>query len=415
MQRDDDQPLLGGGVGGAESEARAAAHDLHEETERAERVLREERAESAELHEETERAREAVREEEEHPYGRPGRPLRRNSPFYVGFFGALGVLVAYVLSQAVLQARSVIVLVVVSMFLAVGLNPVVEAMTRRGIRRGMAVLVVFVIVIGAFVGFGFAVVPPAIDEGNQFVKNLPQYLQDLKSNGTINRLNQDYGIIDKLSAQVSNANLGGQVFGGLLGFGKVVLSAVFSALTILVMTLYFLSSLPSIKHQAYQLVPASRRERVQKLGDEILTRIGGYVGGAATIAFVAALSSYLFLRIIDLQLALALALFVGLTDLVPLVGATIGAAVVTTLAFLDTPTKGIACIVFYVIYQQVENYFIYPRVMKKQVDVPAALTVVAVLFGGALLGVVGALLAIPTAAAVLLIVREVLVRRMEAH
>jgi len=415
MQRDDDQPLLGGGVGGAESEARAAAHDLHEETERAERVLREERAESAELHEETERAREAVREEEEHPYGRPGRPLRRNSPFYVGFFGALGVLVAYVLSQAVLQARSVIVLVVVSMFLAVGLNPVVEAMTRRGIRRGMAVLVVFVIVIGAFVGFGFAVVPPAIDEGNQFVKNLPQYLQDLKSNGTINRLNQDYGIIDKLSAQVSNANLGGQVFGGLLGFGKIVVSAVFSALTILVMTLYFLSSLPSIKHQAYQLVPASRRERVQKLGDEILTRIGGYVGGAATIAFVAALSSYLFLRIIDLQLALALALFVGLTDLVPLVGATIGAAVVTTLAFLDTPTKGIACIVFYVIYQQVENYFIYPRVMKKQVDVPAALTVVAVLFGGALLGVVGALLAIPTAAAVLLIVREVLVRRMEAH
>ena len=415
MQRDDDQPLLGGGVGGAESEARAAAHDLHEETERAERVLREERAESAELHEETERAREAVREEEEHPYGRPGRPLRRNSPFYVGFFGALGVLVAYVLSQAVLQARSVIVLVVVSMFLAVGLNPVVEAMTRRGIRRGMAVLVVFVIVIGAFVGFGFAVVPPAIDEGNQFVKNLPQYLQDLKSNGTINRLNQDYGIIDKLSAQVSNANLGGQVFGGLLGFGKIVVSAVFSALTILVMTLYFLSSLPSIKHQAYQLVPASRRERVQKLGDEILTRIGGYVGGAATIAFVAALSSYLFLRIIDLQLALALALFVGLTDLVPLVGATIGAAVVTTLAFLDSPTKGIACIVFYVIYQQVENYFIYPRVMKKQVDVPAALTVVAVLFGGALLGVVGALLAIPTAAAVLLIVREVLVRRMEAH
>jgi predicted PurR-regulated permease PerM len=415
MQRDDDQPLLGSGVGGAASEARTAEHDLHEETERAERVLREERAESAELHEETERAREAVRDEEEHPYGRPGRPLRRNTPFYVGFFGALGVFVAYVLSQAVLQARSVIVLVVVSMFLAVGLNPVVEAMTRRGMRRGTAVLVVFVIVIGAFVGFGFAVVPPAIDEGNQFVKNLPQYLQDLKSNGTINRLNQDYGIIDKLSAQVSNANLGGQVFGGLLGFGKVVVSAVFSALTILVMTLYFLSSLPSIKHQAYQLVPASRRERVQKLGDEILTRIGGYVGGAATIAFVAALSSYVFLRIINLQLALALALFIGLTDLVPLVGATIGAAVVTTLAFLDSPTKGIACIVFYLVYQQVENYFIYPRVMMKQVDVPAALTVVAVLFGGALLGVVGALLAIPTAAAVLLIVREVLVRRMEAH
>ena len=382
-------------------EAREATRELREETERAER-------EEAELRQERQRA-----EEDEHPYGRPGRPLRRNTPFYIGFFGALGVFVAYLLGQAVLQARSVIVLVLVSMFLAVGLNPVVEAMTRRGLRRGVAVLVVFVVVIGAFVGLAFAVVPPAVDEGNLFVKNLPGYLQDLKSNGTINRLNNDYGVIDKLSAQVGKANVGGQVFGGLLGVGKVVLSAVFSALTVLVMTLYFLSALPSIKHQAYQLVPASRRERVQKLGDEILTRIGGYVGGAATIAFIAALSTYVFLRIIDLQLALALALFVGITDLVPLVGATIGAALVSLLGFLDSPGKGIACIVFYVVYQQVENYLIYPRVMKRQVEVPAALTVVAVLFGGALLGVVGALLAIPSAAAALLIVREVLVRRQQ--
>lgn len=406
MSHEGDQPpVLGTGAGPAVDdevdEAREASRELRQETERAEQ-------EEAELRRERRRA-----QEEEHPYGRPGRPLRRNTPFYIGFFGALGVFVAYLLGQAVVQSRSVIVLVLVSMFLAVGLNPVVEAMTRRGLRRGVAVLVVFVVVIGAFVGLAFAVVPPAVDEGNLFVKNLPQYLEDLKSNGTIARLNHDYGVIDKLSAEASKANVGGQVAGGVLGVGKVVLSTVFSALTVLVMTLYFLSALPSIKHQAYQLVPASRRERVQKLGDEILVRIGGYVGGAATIAFIAALSSYVFLRIIDLQLALALALFVGLTDLVPLVGATIGAAVVSVLGFLDSPSKGIACIVFYVVYQQVENYLIYPRVMKRQVEVPAALTVVAVLFGGALLGVVGALLAIPSAAAALLIVREVLVRRQQ--
>jgi predicted PurR-regulated permease PerM len=414
MGHEDDQPPLIGAMAEPEAaeeatdqveeeveEADEARRELHAETDRAERVIAEER-------------RERERSEEEHPYGRPGRPLRRNTPFYIGFFGALGVFVAYVVSQAVVQARSVIVLVVVSMFIAIGLNPVVEAMTRRGVRRGLAVLVVFVVVIGAFVGLAFAVVPPAVDEGNQFVKNLPQYLQDLKSNGTINRLNNDYGVIDKLSAQATNANVGGQVFGGILGVGKFVLSTVFSVLTVLVLTLYFLSALPSIKHQAYQLFPASRRERVQKLGDEILSRIGGYVGGAATIAFIAALSTYIFLRIIDLQLALALALFVGLTDLVPLVGATIGATVVSVLGFLDSPAKGIACIIFYVVYQQIENYFIYPRVMKRQVDVPAALTVVAVLFGGALLGAVGALLAIPTAAAALLIVREVLIRRQQS-
>ena len=411
MSHEDDQPPVQGADGGPAApdgpdgsdldEAREAGRELRAETERAE-------AEEAELRRERERA-----QEEEHPYGRPGRPLRRNTPFYIGFFGALGVFVAYLLGQAVLQARSVIVLVLVSMFLAVGLNPVVEAMTRRGIRRGLAVLVVFVVVIGAFVGLAFAVVPPAVDEGNLFVNNIPGYLQDLKSNGTINRLNRDYGIIDKLSAEATKANVGGQVAGGVLGVGKLVLSTVFSALTVLVMTLYFLSALPSIKHQAYQLVPASRRERVQKLGDEILVRIGGYVGGAATIAFIAALSSYVFLRIIDLQLALALAVFVGLTDLVPLVGATIGAAVVSLLGFIDSPSKGIACVIFYVVYQQLENYLIYPRVMKRQVEVPAALTIVAVLFGGALLGVVGALLAIPSAAAALLIVREVLVRRQQ--
>jgi predicted PurR-regulated permease PerM len=120
-----------------------------------------------------------------------------------------------------------------------------------------------------------------------------------------------------------------------------------------------------------------------------------------------------FIMIIGLPYALALAVFVGLLDLVPLVGATIGAVVVTVLGFVDSPGKGVACLVFYLAYQQLENYVIYPRVMRKAVDVPAALTVVAVLLGGALLGIVGALLAIPTAAAILLVVRQVAIPRMD--
>jgi predicted PurR-regulated permease PerM len=149
------------------------------------------------------------------------------------------------------------------------------------------------------------------------------------------------------------------------------------------------------------------------LTDEVLVRIGGYVSGAFTIAFVAAVTSYIFLKIVGLPYAVALAVFVGLLDLVPLVGATIAATVITLLGFIESSAVGIACLVFYVGYQQLENYVIYPRVMRAAVDVPAALTVVAVLLGGALLGVVGALLAIPTAAAILLVVRQVMIPRMD--
>ena len=331
----------------------------------------------------------------------------------LGFFGALGVLLAIAIVNAIAQARSVIILIVVALFLAVGLNPVVEGLTRRGMRRGFAITIVFVVVIGAFVGFGFAVLPPVIEQTDAFVKALPGYLEDLRGNRTIRQFDNDYHVIEKAQAYVTGPDLGQRLFGGLLGVGRVVLNAVFSAFSLLIMTLYFLAALPSMKRQAYQLVPASRRERVTLLTDEILVRIGGFVSGALAVAFIAAMTSYIFLLILDLPYALALAVFVGLLDLIPLVGATIAAIVVSTLGFIDSPGVGIACVIFYVAYQQFENYVIYPRVMRRAVDVPAPVTVVAVLIGGALLGIIGALLAIPIAAAALLVIRQVTIPRMD--
>ena len=193
----------------------------------------------------------------------------------------------------------------------------------------------------------------------------------------------------------------------------MVLSAVFSAFTLLIMTLYFLAALPSMKRQAYRLVPASRRERVTLLSDEVISRIGGFVSGALSVAFIAGFTSYVFLSIVGLPFALALAVFVAIFDLIPLIGATIAAVVVSLIGFTESVTVGLVCIAFYVGYQQFENYFVYPRVMRKAVDVPAPLTIVAVLLGGALLGVVGALLAIPIAAAVLLVLRQVAIPRMD--
>jgi predicted PurR-regulated permease PerM len=381
-------------------EAREEAHDAREDAQEA----REEAAATRERLDEPGRP--------DAQFGNLGRPLRRDSAFLLGFFGALGVLLALAIVHALAQARSVLILIVVALFLAVGLNPVVESLTRRGMRRGMAIAIVFVVVIGAFVGFGFAVVPPVIEQTQAFVKELPNYLDDLRGNRTIRQFDNDYHVIEKAKAYVTGPDLGQRVFGGLLGVGRVVVSAVFSAFSLLIMTLYFLAALPSMKRQAYQLVPASRRERVTLLTDEILVRIGGFVSGALTVAFIAATTSYIFLLILGLPYALALAVFVGLLDLIPLVGATIAAIAVSSLGFIDSLGAGVTCVIFYVAYQQFENYVVYPRVMRRAVDVPAPVTVVAVLIGGALLGVTGALLAIPIAAAALLVIRQVTIPRM---
>jgi predicted PurR-regulated permease PerM len=358
-------------------------------------------------------AERAHREVDEDSFGRLGRPIRRDSPFMLGFLGALGVFLAWFLTQALIQARSVIILIVVSMFLAVGLNPVVESLMRRGMRRTIAIAIVFLVVISAFVGFGFAVVPPVAEQSDEFVQNIPQYLDDLRGNSTIRQFDEDYGVIQKAQDYVTSGDLGQRLFGGLIGVGRIVVNAVFAAFSVLILTLYFLASLPSMKRQAYRLVPATRRERVQLLADEVLARIGGFVSGAFTVAFIAAVTSYIFLMIVGVPYALALAVFVGLLDLIPLVGATIAAVGVTVLGFIESPVVGVACLIFYIAYQQFENYVIYPRVMRAAVDVPAAVTVVAVLLGGALLGIVGALLAIPVAAAVLLVVRQVAIPRMD--
>lgn len=381
------------------------------------------RADAKEARAQADTAREVAEAAEDHAagaahsadaqFGRLGRPLRRDSPFMLGFLGALGVFLAYFLTNAVVQARGVIILIVVSLFLAIGLNPVVEWLTERNLRRGMAIAIVFFAVIGAFVGFGFAVIPPAAEQSNAFVKELPNYLENLRKNPTIRQFDNDYGVIERAKAYVESGDLGQRVFGGLVGVGRVVLNAVFGALSVLIMTLYFLASLPSMKRQAYRLVPASRRQRVQLLSDEVLSRIGGFVSGALAVAFIAGLTSYVFLLIVNMPYALALALFVALLDLIPLVGATIAAVVVSLIGFTESTAVGLACVVFYVAYQQFENYVVYPRVMRRTVDVPAAATVVAVLLGGTLLGIVGALLAIPTAAALLLIVRQVAIPRMD--
>ncbi|MEU4834872.1 AI-2E family transporter [Streptosporangium sp. NPDC023615] len=346
------------------------------------------------------------------PFGRPGRSMSGN-PFVFGFTAALGVLTAWWLVQAVVTVSSVLILIIVSLFLAIGLNPAVEFLQRRRVPRPGAITVVFLGVILVFVVFGLAIVPPLTTQSTQFVAELPQYVQELQDNPLIRDLDQRFQLLEKLQQYVTSGDFGTQMFGGVLGIGSVVIGAVFNSLTVLVLTLYFLGSLKTLKRMAYRLFPRTRRNRAALLGDQIIDSIGGYVAGNLIISLIAGVTTFIFLSIMEVPYALALSLIVALTDLIPLVGAFIGAGVASLVGFFVSPTVGIVCLIFFTIYQQIENYWIAPAVMKSSVDVPPLATIVGALLGGALLGVLGALLGIPIVAAVLLIVREVVLPRQE--
>ncbi len=339
-----------------------------------------------------------------------------HGPVALGFLVGLGWFFAQVLGGLLVSISSVLILVVVSFFLAAGLDPSVRWLTRRGLRRPYAVLAVIVGFVAALVLFVVALVPVISDQISAIVDNAPGWLEQLQGNSQVQALDERFQVIEKAQAFISDGKFAGSFFGGVLGATVAVLGFLANAFIVVVLTLYFLASLERTKSAIYELAPASRRTRVRDLGDRMLESIGGYVSGAVVVATCAGVSSLVFLMVVGMQdYAVALAAVVTLLDVIPMIGATIGAVIVSAIAMATDVKTGIICVIFYVIYQQVENYVIYPRVMARSVDVPGAVTVIAALTGAALLGVVGALLAIPTAAALLLLLREVWVPRQSAR
>ncbi|WP_082537560.1 AI-2E family transporter [Angustibacter sp. Root456] len=349
--------------------------------------------------------------------GRPGRPLNRQSPFFVGFVGAIGVLFAWGLLHVVTQLSSVLLLIVVALFLALGLDPVVQWLQARGLRRGYAAAVVFLGVILVFVGIIALVVPPVVNEAGQLLDQAPDFVDNLLKNHTLRDLDKQYGLItrvqEELRKRATDQSLWTSVFGGVLGAGKAVVGGLFSAFTVLVLTLYFTASLPTVKASVYRMVPRSRRQRVSFLSEEISRRVGGYFLGQIAVATLNGIFSYIMMTIVGIPYAAVLAVSVGVLGLIPMVGATLGAVLVLIVALFQSGTAALIVAVYYVIYQQVENYVLSPRIMQRTVAVPGAVTVVAALAGGTLLGIVGALMAIPVAAGLLLLYQEVLLPRQQ--
>lgn len=347
-----------------------------------------------------------------HALGRPGRPINRRSPFFIGMSATAGVAVMVGVIEMIITVRDMLVLIGLALFLAIGLEPAVSMMARHKIPRWAAVTTALVTTLAVVVGFLAAAIPPLARQTTQFITQAPTMLPEaLHHNRPLSQLNERLQLESRLH-QLLNGDASSLV-NGVLGAGQVVFTAFSSVLIVVVLTVYFVADLPRIRATLYRLVPHSRRPRAILLGDEIFAKVGGYVLGNLLISLIATVLTFAFLAIVGVPYSLLLSIFVGVLDMVPVIGSTVAGVAVCLVALTVSLPICLATAGFFLIYRLAEDYVLVPRIIGRVVKVPALVTVVAVLVGGALLGVVGALVAIPAAAAVLLLAREVVFPRLD--
>ena len=342
--------------------------------------------------------------------------MKIQNAFRFGLFGGLGVLVAIAIGAAVGNLATILTYIGAALFLALGLDPLVTWLESKRFPRWLAILTVLVGVIGVFTGLVFALVPVIIEQVEKLVAQVQDIIK-LSQKELEDRIQEVFPFLDvdlvfaEFNKFVQNLDVF-SIGGGVLQAGIGVATAAFGAIIVLILTLYFTSSLNSMKRGMYQLVPASKRERFVDISEQVTTSVGRYVVGQGSLALINGVLSFIFLSIIGAEYSVLLAFIAFLFGLVPLVGTLTGSTIIVlmVLLFNGWPTVLIAAI-YYVVYMQIEAYLINPRIMNRAVRVPGVLVVIAALAGGTLLGVLGALVAIPVAASILIIVRQVIVPR----
>ncbi|MEJ3659285.1 AI-2E family transporter [Actinomycetes bacterium KLBMP 9759] len=357
--------------------------------------------------------RAAALRSESAPLGTPGRPLNRRSPFVIGMAGAAGVAVTALVVELIIVARDVLVLIGLALFIAIGLEPAVEWLVRRRLPRWAAVSIVVLALLGAFGGFLAVAIPQLVTQATTFVTQVPAYLQDLQaSNSVYTDLDARFRITESLTQLAGGGAL--ELFNGILGAGAIVLDVLSSMLIVIVLFAYFLGDFPRIRRGLHRAVPNSRRPRFILISDEVFAKVGAYVLGIMVCALIAGASSLVWMLAWGIPYSLLLAIMVTLLDVVPVVGTTLAGVVVTLVALAESTAAGLATAVFFVVYRIIEDYVLVPRIVGRAVKVPALLTIVALLLGGVLLGIIGAIVAVPVAAAILLVVKEVVVPRLDS-
>jgi predicted PurR-regulated permease PerM len=319
--------------------------------------------------------------------------------------------VTYGVVRGLAAASSMLLLIGVAFFVALGLEPAVSWLVGKKLPRWAAVTVVIVAVIAVVAGSFAAAIPPLLQQARQFIDHAPHYMQQLGDHSSwIGRLNERFHLQQRITETLNGS--GGPVLGQAVKAGTAVFGAFADLLVVAVLTVYFLVDLPRIRATLYRLVPGSRRPRAILIGDQVYAKVGAYVFGNVVISVIAGVATFIWLIVFGVPYPLLLGIFVALLDLIPF-GSTVAGFIVAAVALTVSAPVAIATLLFYAVFRLAEDYLLVPKIIGRAVKVPAVATLVAVLVGGALLGIVGALVAIPIAAAIQLVAQEILFPRLD--
>lgn len=312
-----------------------------------------------------------------------------------------GVLLVLVVAYGIYSVRGILILVLIAVFIAISLDPAVRWLVGRKLPRSLAVTLVVLAMLAVFALFIWSVVPPLVEQGGRLVSDLPRYLNELSERSkAVRDVTDRYHLTDRLSAVL--AEIPTTLAGGAFGFVQKFIGVVASLLTVLVLSIYFMADMPRLQRGIVSLVPSRRRSRAGEIVNVVVDKVGGYMIGNIIISLLAGASTFICLEVLRVPFALPLSVTMAIADLIPLVGATIGAVICTVVTAFAVNIWPAAFIVlaFVIGYQQVENYYIAPRVYRNTMEMSSVAVLIVALIGGSLLGLVGALMAIPIAAVV---------------
>jgi predicted PurR-regulated permease PerM len=345
----------------------------------------------------------------------PALPSAQRSWFGVGFGLGLGAVLAWLLVRTVLRISELLTLLLLAVFIAVSLEPVVGWLCRRGLRRGWSVMAVVAGFAGVLAGFVALVIPPVSAAATALTGDVPRWRSQLHDHhSTLGRLEDHYHVIEKARQQLGSGGGASEIAGGVLGAGQLVISALTSTVIVVTVTMYVMVALPAIKRFCYRFVPGTRRERAEAVCEEILSRVGRFMLGNMATSAIAGAATFAWCSVTGVPYPSALGFFVALMDMVPVVGSTVGGVAVSLVALSVSLPVALATAVFYVAFRVAEDYLIMPRAMRYAVNVHPVVTVLAVLTGGSLLGIVGGLVAIPAAVALGIVLDEFVFPRTDA-
>jgi len=336
-------------------------------------------------------------------------PVKLRTVFRYAVVAALGVLLVSLAFAVAYSVRAVLVQIAVAAFIAMSLDPAVRWLRRHRVPRGLAVTIIFALFLVLVAAVAWLAVPPLVKQATNLATDFPGYLDSLRDRSEALRdFEERFGLRERMDEFAGTFLDRAQR--EAFEFGQRFLGALLSALLVIVLTIYFMADMPRLRRALVRLFPPRARPNVGLVVNVLIDKVGAYMIGNLVISAIAGVSTFAVLSVLDVPFALPLAFFVAVTDLIPMIGATLGAVVCTIVAFATTPfwPNVVLIAAFFILYQQLENYLIAPRVLRNTVDIPAVAVLLAALFGASVLGLIGALMAIPIAAAIKVLATPVL-------